>query len=164
MRSSVQELEQNRRDVLIKSARRIGQISIDKSQCDDLVGYVDLLREEGSLTANLCTEAVSNDLYHHINFPKFSQWCVNALQAGTVLDHARDLWRDNNEGLTRVPASSRNAIKIARAALPQLSQMYSGSETRSGSFGGLKARLIFGAMPTTLAMKRGQHKYDKLLA
>lgn len=154
LHNSVAVLPEQRQGRLLEAARRIGNIAVEKAQCDTLDDYIALLREEADESSVLIADSVSEAVHAQPAYPLFRSWCKDAISLGIFADSARDLWQDHKQGRVALRASWLGSMALAARVLPFAHDMISPRENRRATLLALRARLRFSKLPTVFLVNR----------
>jgi hypothetical protein len=157
LKHGVDELPETTKYRLLFLARTIGNIAVQKSSTSSIHEYIELLETEASLTSQLVTNTLSQQIHDHPGYSVFETWCNNALAFATLADSVRDLWSDAREGRTAVQPSLGNAFRIIVRLGSPLRKLYRPAAIRSASVHGVIERGKFSRLPTKWAMKKYQN-------
>jgi hypothetical protein len=140
MANAVEPLPQKQQKALFTAARFIGEISLKKTECNNMAEYLELLKAEGKLTAILISESVSEAVHKQPEFLAFATWMGNVVQLGTLLDSCVDLKKDYKNNLTNVKPSVLNMARIAVATTLPASYLFH-AHNKAATFASAKVRL-----------------------
>jgi hypothetical protein len=115
--TATRELPEAQKTNILDCAKRIGEISVEKSRASDPKAYSAILEEEGTITGTLTANTVPAAVYEQPNYELFQRWTEHCMAVGTLLDSALDLPADYKRGLTQVAPTKRNQITLARRSL-----------------------------------------------
>lgn len=154
LRNSITTMPEANVRSLMQAAKFIGNIAVTKSQCSDITMYIQQLKEEAFYSSQLIYDSASDFVRDQPNYYRFSQWCVHAIQLGTLVDSTWDLWTDKKQDRTGIEASVPNACRIVREIRPAVAGMLKQPADRHATVMALLARRRFSLQPTRLLMKR----------
>lgn len=120
LRNSLVELSLENKDVIVRKARRIGEISIEKAAQKDIVKYCETLTGEGELSSDVIIECLGNKSQSVDGYHQLHAFNRRAMAAATLLDAAIDLRRDYDDELVGVRPSLRNRVFLYRKAFQHL--------------------------------------------
>ncbi len=158
LQNSIQPVPTFRKESLTSAARNIGRVSVIKAECDDVSEYIQILRREAEDSSVLIKDSASYNVRAQPGFGAFAVWCSNALEFGTLADHARDLWADYRAGRTKVSPTVLQSIRIAMETRDPARNMMKSPEDRRATVAGWQARARFSLLPTNIAMKRAARR------
>ncbi len=130
-------------DVLIESAKQVGDAALAKSRCKDIHDYIRLLKQESFHTSTLIYGSASNDVRQQAGYKPFVRWTQNAIKLGTLYDSARDIWVDKQDGRTDVDATIINSARIALQLRRPCREMIYLRSSRKATARSLLARSVF---------------------
>lgn len=107
-------------------ALRIGEISVEKANTDDIKKYVEILIEEGKLVSDWMTRSLSPDLWETPGFKRLEKWGGVAGIAGVLIMEAISLPKHKDRELTEVPSTPGNRMYLVWRSLPYLARMVPG--------------------------------------
>lgn len=117
MNNAVAGVPEERKDLMLGAAERIGEISAQKTACTSVREYIRLLREEGGLSAVLMTQAASDEVYNQPGYRDFEIFFFGVMVSGTFADSAKDLHDDISDNLAGIENNLENRYAIGRSVL-----------------------------------------------
>jgi hypothetical protein len=134
LKNSVAELPEDQLAVLRHAALAINTITKQKTSCDDVGRYIELLKRESYYTGVLQSASASSHMFSQSNYAAFCEWFTQALTAGVMGDNAIDLRKDYEQHIT--------AVKPTIAAISRLAMVHE-IEARKATIGSLHERIHF---------------------
>jgi hypothetical protein len=120
LRNAIHELPQEAKTTVSRKAQRIGAISLEKANAENIADYCAALIEEGALSSDVVIECLGVHTQRTDSYQRLHTFNGHAMVAATLLDAAIDLKQDHKDGLTKVEPSLRNRLFLYRKAFGHL--------------------------------------------
>lgn len=143
LKNSVAELPAEQLAILRHAALAINTITKQKTSCDDVQRYIELLKRESYYTSVLQSASASACMYEQPGYTAFCDWFAQALTAGVMGDNAIDLRKDYDQHITAVKPSVRAISRLALQAIPPGRAMVHDIAPRKATIGSLRERMHF---------------------
>lgn len=119
VRDTYEQLSERSQEQWRESATRLGEFAIKRLEAETIHDYLDAVREESPLLANVLL--VENSVQRTDQQPRevFNEWLGQAVRSMYVFDTCSDFVKDHNEGNMNIPVTPSAVRELVRSSVKE---------------------------------------------